>query len=271
MLSYYGNFLQKNDIANHKRLNVIMQDPKVNIYQIYYLAEQTARLDPAFIPYDNINPPYSAADSNKFREWPILRTHGLERAKADGADIWGFVSYKWDEKTRIPGQKFVDFIKANPDNDVWFMEPHYKPFNPFINSWIQGNMFHPGISRIANSFMTLNNIPVDVQKIIMPMCYYNFFAGTQKFWDTFFLYIDQMIAIANNNPNLYKLMFETGAGHGNDNTVPYFIFLVERMFPTAITLSGLKHIGLKYHTDDFLVEPKNLIDVVNKIYTINQS
>jgi hypothetical protein len=243
-----------------------MTDKNVKIYQIYYLNEQVSKLDPAFVPYDNSNPPYTAEESNKLREWPILRTHGLERAKKDNADIWGFVSYKWDEKTQIPGQKFVDFIKANPDNDVWFMEPHYKPFNPFMNSWIQGDMFHPGITKIVNSIMTLNNIPLDVRKMTMPLCYYNYFAGTKKFWDIFFNYIDQIISVANNNTGFYKSLFETGAGHGNDPTVPYFIFIVERMFPTVITLSGLKHIGLKYHTNDFLIDPKQLISVVDTLY-----
>jgi hypothetical protein len=241
----------------------------IKIYQIYYLDEQVSRLDPAFVPYDNSNPPYSAEESNKLREWPILRTHGLERAEKDNADIWGFVSYKWDEKTKIPGQKFVDFINANLENDVWFMEPHYKPFNPFMNTWVQGDMFHPGISDIANSFMNINGIPMDVRKMAMPLCYYNYFAGTRKFWNIFFHFIDQIILIAKTNENLNKLIFEIGAKHGNDPTVPYFIFLVERMFPTAITLTGLRHIGLKYHTDDFLVEPQNLINVVNKMYTIS--
>jgi len=241
----------------------------VKIYQIYYLKEQLSRLDTAFTPYDNINPPYSAEESNKLREWPILRTYGLQRAEQDNADIWGFVSYKWDEKTNIPGQKFVDFIKANPDNDVWFMEPHYKPFSPFMNSWVQGDIFHPDISKMANAFLKANNISVDIAKVPMPLCYYNFFAGTRKFWITFFDFIDNMILFAKNNSDFHKAIFETGANHGNDKTVPYFIFLVERMFPTAITLAGLNYIGLKYHTNDFLIETNHLISVVNKIYTIN--
>jgi hypothetical protein len=243
-----------------------MTEKNVNIYQIYYLAEQLSKMDPAFIPYDNSNPPYSAEESNKLREWPILRTHGLERAQKDNADIWGFVSYKWQEKTQITGQKFVDFIKANPDNDVWFMEPHFKPFNPFMNSWVHGDMFHPNISQIPNSFMAIDNIPVNVRKMTMPLCFYNFFAGTKKFWDLYFSYIDQIIEISKKNPQLHKALFETGAGHGNDSTVPYFIFVVERMFPVVMTLGNLNHIGLKYHTNDFLVNPKQLISVVDELY-----
>jgi hypothetical protein len=243
-----------------------MNNQNIKIYQIYYLDEQVSRLDPAFTPYNNCNPPYDKETSNRLREWPIIRTHGLERAVEDKADIWGFVSYKWDEKTLIPGQKFVDFIKNNPDNDVWFMEPNYKPFNPFLNSWVQGDMFHPGISNIANTFFQFNGKEINLKKIPMPLCWYNFFAGTKKFWDTYFSIMDSIIVQCNNNPELKKVVFETGAGHGNDPTVPYFIFIVERMFPTIITLMGLDSAGLKYKNNDFVVEPNNLLDVTSKLY-----
>ena len=243
-----------------------MSEKNVKIYQIYYLNEQVSRLDPAFTPYDNCNPPYDKDTSNRLREWPIIRTHGLERAKNDNADIWGFVSYKWDEKTLISGQKFIDFIKTNPDNDVWFMEPNYKPFNPFMNSWIQGDLFHPGISNIVNSFLQFDSTKIDVRKIPMPICYYNFFAGTAKFWNRYFQVMDNLIKICENDPELKKIVFETGAGHGNDPTVPYFIFIVERMFPTIISLMGLDSAGLKYKHNDFVISPSSILEFVDRIY-----
>lgn len=243
---------------------IIIPDRSVNIYQIYHKPELKVHLDPAFIPFDHCdftaqNPELSAA----WREWPILRNFGLQRAQEDNAEVWGFVSYKWAEKTQVPGQKFVDFIRANPDNDVWFMEPRYMPFNPFVNSWIQGDMFHPGISKIVNSVMSINGHKANFRHIPMPLCYYNFFAGTEKFWSTFLSIIDKLIDTCQKDEALNKLVFETSANHGNDASVPYFIFLVERMFPTVITLSGLNYLGLKYHTNDFLVDPKNCIEVVD--------
>jgi hypothetical protein len=78
--------------------------------------------------------------------------------------------------------------------------------------------------------------------------------------------MDSIIVQCNNNPELKKVVFETGAGHGNDPTVPYFIFIVERMFPTIITLMGLDSAGLKYKNNDFVVEPNNLLDVTSKLY-----
>jgi hypothetical protein len=242
-----------------------MSNRDIKIYQIYHRPELKDTLDPAFVPFDHCkftqdNP----EESNRWREWKIVSDLGLKQREKDGADIWGFVSYKWAEKTQVPGQKFVDFIRNNPDNDVWFMEPHYKPFSPFVNGWIQGDIFHPGISRIPNSFLMVEGVPVDVRTIPAPLCYYNFFAGTEAFWTKFLTVINQMIEICQNTPELRKLVFETGAGHGNDPTVPYFIFVVERMFPTIITITGMRYAGLKYHTNDFLVKTEHLVALLSR-------
>lgn len=225
---------------------------KVNIYQIYYLEQQKAILDPAFIPYDNSNPPFGQDISNKIREWPIIRRYGLEKAIADNASVWGFVSYKFQEKTNTTGQQFVNFIKNNPDNEVWFMEPVYKPQNPFFNPWIQGDVHHPSISFVMNSIFEFAGSKVDVKQIPMPFCWYNFFAGTKKFWNLYFQIMDEIIQVSKNHSGLNQVMFETGAGHGNDPTVPYFIFIAERMFPTILALTGIKYAGMPYEHADFV-------------------
>jgi hypothetical protein len=228
-----------------------MTDKNINIYQIYYLAEQLNRLDEAFVPYDNSKPPYTAEESNRLREWPIIRTYGAERAKRDNSDVWGFVSYKFQEKTNTTGQQFVDFIKNNPDNDVWFMEPEYVN-NPFFNPWTQGDIYHPNVSQIPNALFKRDGQPLDVTKIPMSFCWYNFFAGTSKFWNQYFRTMDAIIEASKKSQNLDQILFHTGAGHGNDPTVPYFIFVVERMFPTLLALSNLKSVGLKYKHADFI-------------------
>jgi hypothetical protein len=229
-----------------------MNDPNVNIYQIFFKEEQRAILDPAFKPYDNINPSIGAELSNKFREWPIIRQLGYQQAQSDKSDIWGFVSYKFQEKTNTTGDKFVKFIKDNPDNDVWFMEPYYRPANPFFNPWMQGEVYHKGISQIPNFLFELAGNPTDVLKIPMRFCWYNFFAGTPKFWNQYFTVIDEMIDVSEKHPALNQIMFDTGAGHGNDPTVPYFIFVVERMFPTLLAMSDLKAAGMIYQHADFV-------------------
>jgi hypothetical protein len=188
----------------------------------------------------------------------------LKKAKEDGADIWGFVSYKFQEKTNTSGQQFVDFIRNNPDNDCWYMEPRYVPFNPFLNPWIQGDLMHVGISDIVNKFITIDGHKVDITKIPMPCCWYNFFAGTEKFWNQYFQVMDHLIQICKSNDVLNKIVFEQGAGHGNDPTVPYFIFIVERMFTTITTIMGIKALGMEYRHNDFVVPIKDAVTFINR-------
>jgi hypothetical protein len=80
----------------------------------------------------------------------------------------------------------------------------------------------------------------------------NFFVGTEKFWNQYFHLIDTIIETSKKSPKLEKILFDTGAGHGNDPTVPYFIFVVERMFPTLLATSKLKSAGLKFKHADFV-------------------
>jgi hypothetical protein len=253
--------------TDNKIIGIKMSNKKVNIYQIYHQPELVTKLDPAFIPYDHCeftknNPEISL----KLREWPIMRNLGLAKAKEDKADVWGFVSYAFNEKTNTPGQNFIDFIKNNPDNDVWFMEPKYYPINPFMNPWIQGDMFHPGISDIANSFLQINRKPVNVRKIPMPICWYNYFAGTEVFWQKYFQMIDNLILLSEREPQLYKKLFQEGPVHRGETTTPYFIFVIERLFPTLLAISELKYLGYKYRHNDFNVTTASVVESLDQIY-----
>ena len=88
---------------------------KINIYQIFHKTELKSLLDPDFIPLDHCDyTQNNPEESNKWREWPILKKIGYDLAKADDADIWGFVSYKFNEKTNCSGKDFINFIKNKP-------------------------------------------------------------------------------------------------------------------------------------------------------------
>ena len=240
---------------------------KINIYQIFHQPELAALLDPAFLPFDHCDyTEQNPETSNLLREWPILRDIGYKRAVEDKADVWGFVSYKFQEKTNLIGQQFIDFINDNPDNDVWFMEPRYVPANPFMNPWVQGDMFHPGISSIANHIIKVDGQSIDVRKIPMPLCWYNFFAGTEIFWQKWFSIVDAMLSIADRDPAFKKVLLETGPEHRGETTTPYFIFVIERLFPTLLSVTEIKYAGLHYRHNDFNVPADSIFETINALY-----
>jgi hypothetical protein len=199
-------------------------------------------LDSAFVPFNNSGCPFST----QLREWPIIRNSGYKKSIEDKADIWGFVSHSFYMKTQTKGIDFINFIKNNPDNDVWFMEPIHYSTN-YFNPWHQGDQRHPNISYMTNIILNKLGLNVDVNNIQMKFCWCNFFAGTKEFWDIYFNIIDSIYDISKNDEYLNKMLFYTGANHGIDPNVPYFIFIVERMFPTILALTkDLKSIGFKY-------------------------
>lgn len=215
----------------------------IKIYQIYFLEEHLQKLDSAFVPYDNS---FGSPLNTQLREWPIIRETGLEKALQDNANVWGFVSHKFQEKTNTTGTEFIDFIKNNPDKDVWFMEPINYCTNHF-NPWHHGDECHTNISKITNDVFNRMGINIDVKSIKMPFCWFNYFAGTEKFWSIYFSVMDEFIKVSMEDEELNKLVFHTSAQYGPDPNVPYFIFIVERMFSTIISChDDIKAIGYRY-------------------------
>jgi hypothetical protein len=68
-------------------------------------------------------------------------------------DYWGFVSWKFKEKTSLTGEQVFKFINANPGYDVYLLNPCILNEACFLNSWEQGDIHHPNISAIGNSFL----------------------------------------------------------------------------------------------------------------------
>ena len=85
----------------------------IKIFQLYYKPEQRAMLDPGFATIDNtVNP------RPELREWYIWdREH--EKIIASDLDYWGFVSWKFKDKTNLSSQQILDFILNNPPQNIF--------------------------------------------------------------------------------------------------------------------------------------------------------
>jgi hypothetical protein len=118
----------------------------IKISQIYYAQDHLAHLDEAFIPYDNSTP-------NRDGEFEIgvLQDNFLEKNHLD-ADFTGFVSWKFREKTGLPGNFFIDFIQQNSGYDVYFINPFPTEIR-FKNVWFQGDAYHPKGNAIYPRFI----------------------------------------------------------------------------------------------------------------------
>ena len=217
----------------------------MRIFQLYYKPEQEEHLDPAFVPYNNTANPHP-----ELREWYLWDKEYVNCLR-EGLDLWGFVSWKFKEKTGLDGQQFVDFIDANPGYDVYFVNPALINEAVFANSWEQGDLHHPDISEIGNSFFKkIGYENVSVKEVVLDRnitMFANYIVGTKHFWDKFIEFSNKLFTEGKKDPDFQKLVFGEGlSNYAGDPSLPNFTFLIERLIPTFIELEQLKSIPFGY-------------------------
>ena len=87
------------------------------IFQIYFKPELKDQCDPLFTPLDN-----TANPRPELREWDVWdRYH--EQHLAENLDHWGYVSWKFKEKTNLTGDQVHSHINVNPGYEVYLFNP----------------------------------------------------------------------------------------------------------------------------------------------------
>jgi hypothetical protein len=213
---------------------------QADIFQIYYKPSQRPYLDLAFTPLDNSFNPES-----HMHEWPVLE-NALNIADAHGLDALGFVSWQWNAKTHLTGKTFVDFIKNNPDSNIWVAKP-YTPANyPFVNPFVHGEHFHPGMMAAAKDLITAAGYTTDLETDAMPMVFFDFFAMTRAEWQEFLLELARVKTIALETPHIRHVMFETDAHYEPNPNVKFWIFFAERFINLYLQERRKKFAALEY-------------------------
>jgi hypothetical protein len=222
------------------------------IFQIYFKPELVAHCDPAFTPLDNTSNPRP-----ELREWDVWdREH--DNIVAQNLDYWGYVSWKFKEKTNLTGQQVMDFINANPGHDVYLFNPCIVNEAVFANSWEQGDMHHPNISAIGNKFLTkLGYEDVDVRGMLLDRdktVFANYVVGNQKFWAKFMEFSRKLFTEAENDSIFKDEVFGAGrSNYAHDRSLPNFTFLIERLIPTFLELEGFDSLGYTYNQSEVIL------------------
>ena len=223
----------------------------IKIFQIYFKPEQVAVLDPAFTPLDN-----TVNLKPELREWAIWEQE-YERICAEGLDYWGFVSWKFKEKTNLSGEQFLSFITDNPGADLYFVNPCLVNEALFANSWEQGDIHHPNISAIGNSFLTkIGYEDVDVRSMVLDRnctMFANYIVGSRAFWDKFMAFSRKLFTEAEKDPVFKQQVFGEGmSNYAHDKSLPNFTFLIERLIPTFIDLEKISALAYQYTPETIL-------------------
>lgn len=215
----------------------------IGIHQIYYDPAQIAKLEPDFIPYDNT--------ANTNREWAEYHVFETEFKKQTHTkfDYTGFVSWKFGQKSRIPGSRFVDFIRKHPGADVYFLNPFPMEELLFQNVWEQGEFYHKGILNFAQSVLAKAGINFDIKgwrQDRKSFAFCNYWAGNEKFWNGYMEFTGKIATVLRTGlSDEQKAFMHSIASRTNDFS--YVAFIMERMFSTYLELSF--HAMKRYHYD----------------------
>lgn len=234
------------------------------IFQIYYQQEQLNQLDPDLIPCnntDNLRP--------ELREWHVWdRDH--EARQNDDCELYGYLSWRYQEKLGLNGRQILDWIDANPGYDVYLINPCILNEAVFINGWEQGDIWHPDISQVGNLFLRkIGYEDYDVKSVVIDRnsnTYANYFVATKKFWQGFMQFTQKMFEQAKLDPDFDALVFGPGkSNYSRDPSLPNFTFLVERLLPTYIELENINSICYEFNQETALAKYKDVFDEVKAL------
>ena len=231
------------------------------IFQIYFKPELQAHCDPAFTPLDN-----TANPRPELREWDVWDRE-YENILEQDLDHWGFVSWKFKEKTNLSGEQVFNWISANPGYDVYLLNPCILNEACFSNSWEQGDYHHPNISAIGNSFLEkIGYTDPDVKSLMLDRnktVFANYIVGSAAFWDKFMTFTHKLFSEAEKDPEFKHQVFGEGlSNYAHDKSLPNFTFLIERLIPTYLELENINSIGFKHTPETISIKYGQIIDEI---------
>ena len=233
----------------------------IKIFQIYFKPELQAHCDPAFTPLDNTTNPRP-----ELREWDVWDRE-YENILEQDLDLWGFVSWKFKEKTNLSGEQVFNWISANPGYDVYLLNPCILNEAVFANSWEQGDIHHPNISAIGDSFLKkIGYGDVEVRGMILDRnstVFANYIVGSKAFWAKFMEFSRKLFTEADKDPEFKQQVFGAGlSNYTHDKSLPNFTFLIERLIPTFLELEKFTSIGYKHTPGTISIKYGQIVDEI---------
>lgn len=214
------------------------------IFQLYYQENQRPELDSGFFAVFNGDNP---AGKN-WAEWSVIRS---DTADKSGLTHWGYVSWKFRQKTQTDALLWNSFIRANPDAAVYIMEPVSVPYNIYLNPFRQADYGHPGMLQHSQLLLDQMNYGIDLNTEILPMCYYSIFVLAANLWPDFLTELKLAEQTALQDPAIAQYMFHSPSGY-YDNQMCNFVFFMERFINVYIKYRNLDARVLPYHSPGFV-------------------
>jgi hypothetical protein len=220
--------------------------PKVEVHQIFYREDQRPQLEASFLPFDN--------SGNRFPEQFEYRVfvEQAEHATRSSEVLTGYVSWKFRQKTRITGERFIHFVESNPGYDTYFINP-FPAEAIYGNVWLQGERFHPGLIDFTQSIFNKTGTRVDLRSLvngISTTAFCNYWVGDRRFWQKYMDFTRPIYDYLVNEATDEEKAFLWQSADKKIRA-SYFPFIFERMFSTLISIDKeIKSLPFTYSTTE---------------------
>lgn len=206
----------------------------MQLFQIFYNEATRASLDPDFTPLDN-------SDSERpdlFEYWPIR--HALKTRSFRDDERLGFFSPRFMEKTAMTGRQVRERL-AQCNGEIVSFSPAFEQIACHPNSFVQGEMAHPGFLALAQDTVRALGINIDLSQLIQDQTrtiYSNYFVATYRFWRDWLTLTERVLAIAEDTSSPLGIRLNARTHHRGLVSYPMKIFLLERMVSLLLELNS---------------------------------
>ena len=216
----------------------------VCVYQIYYDEPSRARLDPAFIPWDNTrNERPDWAEYWSFRSvWHHCRA-GLRES-----DYLGIFSPRFTEKTGLTGELVTRRV-IESQADVISFSPYLTHIAVYANVFEQGERYHPGLIDALSKAMQVLDEPLEWNEIIGTFrntIFSNYFVARVKVWDDLMKWTERLFEICERDDTELARQLNDGVRYvRGPATMKVFVF--ERLISLLLWKRSYKaHLGMDF-------------------------
>ncbi len=209
----------------------------MKLYQSFIGEQQRSLVSPHAIPF---NAEANAGRSQ--REYELLKTIWSEQSPAS-REPWGLVSWKFQHKSRVSPDEFIEFSKHQFASgvDCVFINPMIGNEAIYFNVWEQGSdQGHKGLDKIL-AFLNKKMGP-DISGPMGSSCFAfcNYFAANDKFWRRYFEFVEE--ALTGLDAEAAKssevgLVYAGSANYARDSEATMRPFIIERLFSSFIASS----------------------------------
>ena len=207
----------------------------IAIHQIYYKLEQKQRLDPSFAPYNNI-----AHGDSDWCEWRVMN-EAFQAGVCAQADLVGFVSWKFRDKTGISGEIVLKYIHDHPGFDVYFANPYQDAMVTwgFRHVWEEADQWHHGIKDLAMDVLKRTNHAIEWETLVTrreETCYCNYWIANSRFWEAFMAFAVPAADILDHGLSEEQQAFLEHSKMTTKQGVTFRPFIMERLFSTFLAM-----------------------------------